>query len=174
MPHPIPRRALNAIRAGIFAPIVVVGALWWHPWPRHGLDRVKHAVDWPTDCAEIATSYGTRYDCPLAEEVAVVECDYLGPGIVYARFPSQAALRENLLRDPPLGATCVMDHEVVVDVLDPGQFPKVCRKLGGHDADGVAGLPEFSLADDRNGARQLWRERRAEARALRANWSAGD
>jgi hypothetical protein len=102
-----------------------------------------------------------------------VECEYAGPWIVYARFADATDLKTDVLGAPPRWATCVAGNEAIVDGLDPGQFAKACRNLGGVDIDGVAGLPEFSMGEDPNGARQVWRQLRGEERALRRYWSGG-
>ena len=70
--------------------------------------------------------------------------------------------------DPPWGATCITGNEVVVDGLDPGQFDDVCRRLHGHNVDGVKGIPE--PPDD---FREL-RVKVSEGLALRDYWSGGD
>jgi hypothetical protein len=165
------RRTLYAIRTGIFAPMLVIATIWTHPWPRHGLDRVHHAVDWPHGCEEISTLGEITLSWPHARQVATITCEFAGPGIAYARFASQADLREDLTNEPPWGATCISGREVVVDALDPGQFDDVCRRLHGHDIDGVAGIPAPPDDSEPAMATHDLRVRVSEGLALRDYWS---
>jgi hypothetical protein len=173
-PVDLSRRKLYAIRIAILAPLVVGVTIWQHPWPRHGLDRVRHAVHWPEDCAEVSTSEGVTLAWPHATRAVIVECEYLGPFIAYASFSNQADLRADLRDAAPWGATCITGNEVVIDGLDPGDFDDVCRRLHGDDIDGVAGIPD--AADESFAVIETHdlRVRVAQGLALERYWSSAD
>jgi hypothetical protein len=63
-----------------------------HPWPRHGVDQIRHLVNWPA-CASI-TVEPVRGAWPHAEQDALIDCEMLGPWVTYARFKSPQALTE--------------------------------------------------------------------------------
>lgn len=71
-------------------------------------------------------------------------------------------------------ATCISGNEVVVDGLDPGQFDDVCRRLGGHDVDGVKGIPDPPDDSDAAIGTHELRVKVSEGLALRDYWSGGD
>jgi hypothetical protein len=144
-----------------------------------GVERVKDAIAWPDSCADVVTSDTTgRGDWLHATKTASVRCEHLGPLVLYARFASDEDLRRDLLADPPSAPTCIVGHEVVIDYLDPGQFPALCRELGGDRIDAVSRLPETpgdgtiegeeraAEVDERRGAA-------AQRRALRRYLSVG-
>jgi hypothetical protein len=160
----------------IFVPLVVGAALIFRPWPwpRHGLDRVHHAVHWPESCAEVSTSGEITLNWSHATKRATIDCEYLGPFVAYARFRTQAELRTDLIHDAPWGATCIAGNEVVVDGLDPGQFDDVCRRLDGHLVDGVKGIPGPPDDSDAAIATNELRMKVSEQLALRDYWSASD
>jgi hypothetical protein len=115
------------------AGLVIVG---WHPWPRHGLDRVRHLVDWPADCEGIETV--TPFANPDTEHwtganaTGIVRCNFDGPAVGYARFPTPAARRRALQAEPPIGAACVYGRAVVLDYMDRHRdFTALCRDLDG-------------------------------------------
>jgi hypothetical protein len=62
------------------------------PWPRHGVDQIRHLVSWPA-CASI-TVEPVRGAWPHAEQDALIDCEMLGPWVTYARFKSPQALTE--------------------------------------------------------------------------------
>jgi hypothetical protein len=171
-----PRRStLGGLLAAVaIAGVVLVLALR----PATGAARVKGMIAWPGDCADVATTHGTaKRWWPHAKETATIECEYLGPAVVYARFANRADLRRDLLRTPPASPVCIAGNEVVTDDLDPGQFPPLCRKLGGDRIDAVSKLPEIDptaptgAATDRAVAAEDRRDTAAQARALRAYWA---
>ena len=88
----------------------------------------------------------------------------------YARFANVADLRRDLLDKPPPEPVCIAGDEVVTDDLDPGQFPPLCRKLGGDRIDAVSRLPEIEPPTDRSLAAEDRRDSAAQARALRRYW----
>jgi hypothetical protein len=167
------RRVKYAVRVVVITPLAVYIAFLWHPWPRHGLDRVRHAVHW-IGCVKIAVDTPRTIQWPHARQLKMVVCEKAGPGFWYARFRNQAELRTDLLHQAPFAATCLTGNEVVVDgLLDPGEFPKLCRELGGRDVNGVAGLPDLPENLDPRGDLRLQRDRDAEEQALRLYWSSG-
>ena len=140
------------------------------------VERVKDAIAWPDSCADVVTSDMTgRRNWPHATKAASVECEHLGPLVLYARFASEEDLRRDLLGDPPSAPTCIVGREVLIDYLDPGQFPPLCRALGGDRIDAVSRLRETrgdgtiegeeraAEVDERRGAA-------AQRRALRRYW----
>jgi hypothetical protein len=165
---PPSRGVTYLIRAVIFAVVTVVALLMLHPWPRHGLDRVRHLVSW-ADCGEIRVSRPRSLGWRHAMEIASAECGGAGPFFIYARFPTHAALARDLLRRPPAGAVCIAGNEVVLDGLDSGEFPKLCRKLHGHDVDSTGSTIRAFGTDSDALAFEMARHRAetAEGRALR-------
>jgi hypothetical protein len=147
-----------------------------HVGPRRGIDRVRHLVHWPGDCADIATHQlpNLRAQWPRAREAESVVCEMAGPGVVYVRFAGAADVRHDLRRRPPDAATCLAGGENLIDALDPGQFAGVCRSFGGSDVNGVRGVPEPGgvTEDELDRSVRLYERRaeRAELRALQAFW----
>lgn len=141
--------------------------------PDSGVARVKGMIAWPDDCADVATT-DVMADWPHATVEVVIECEYLGPSLRYARFPSRADMRRDLLAAPPADRVCVADAEIVDDGLFdlPGQFAALCHRLGGDIVDGVSRLPEIYPEDatiaatDRAVDARLRRDRAAEREAL--------
>lgn len=133
------RAARGAAVAVVLAGLVVALVLALHSYPRHGADRVRHLIAWPRDCADVTTMHASpsRAGWPHAGEVATIECEHLGPGVIYGRFPNRLALRRDLLLTPPAAPVCLAGLEVVVDYLESGQFAPVCHKLGGTKIDGI-------------------------------------
>jgi hypothetical protein len=152
------------------AALVVAGVvLAWHFWHHSGSDRIKAMIDWPDSCIEVATTHVHR-DWPHAADHTVISCEHAGPIVIYARFGSRAALQGDLLADPPDAPTCIAKLEVVVDYLDPGRCPPLCRKLHGDRIDGVTGMKPtesdmtlggYERAADIDERRATDRERRA-------------
>jgi hypothetical protein len=143
----------------------------WRPWSNRypGASHVKSLIAWDPSCADVRIdgfSARTR-PWPDTQETAAIECEYAGPDVIYARFPSVATLKRNMLRKPPASGVCLAGREVVVDYLDPGDFAPMCRKLHGYVVDGVSGVvPDNRLDDDRLTTA-------AEGRALRRRWGSG-
>ena len=138
-------------RALAFAVVVLAGlaagALILHPWQRYGVDRVRHLVRWPGDCADVKTEHFSRDDVhhwwPHAVERGEVECEMLGPWIRYARFDTRAALRTDLLHDSQGIPACIARRQVVLNGLfHRGQFVALCRQLHGDVVDGVSSAPD--------------------------------
>jgi hypothetical protein len=74
---------------------------------------------------------------------------------------------------------CLTEHEVLGDLLDPGQFARLCRQFHGVRVDAVSALPAILPAgstyadDDRAVEATERRDRAAQARALRRHWGMG-
>jgi hypothetical protein len=153
--------------------VVVAGVIAYFALrpPVSGAARVKDLVPWPRGCAGIATHDVSSW-AHATTDVAI-ECEYLGPGLRYARFPSRLDIRRDLLAQPPGGRVCVAGLEVLVDALDPGQFRPLCRRLHGDLVDGVSRLPAVFpddstlAAQDRAADAQGRRDTVAELAALR-------
>lgn len=161
--------------AGLFAAIAVaaVAIVALRARLDPGVERVKDAIAWPSGCAEVAIHDQTHW--PHAIASASITCEYLGPMVLYARFASDAELRNDLLSDPPPAPTCIAGHEVMVDYLERGQFPALCRKFGGDRIDAVSMLPDLPWDGTVGGLdRQVEagerRDAAAQRRALRRYW----
>jgi hypothetical protein len=163
-------RAMLALAAAV---ALAAMAIAWHPWPRHGADRLRHLVQWPA-CAAVTVEPVRVPDAwPHAKGHTMVDCEMLGPWVAYARFPDRRALQTDLLAASPDSAVCLYGHgtEVAVDGLDAQQFRKLCNQLHGDRIDGVAGLPDYpggNTYDSTNRAveRQSRRDTQAQHRAL--------
>jgi hypothetical protein len=158
------------VRIALLIAPVIAAVVLWHPWPRHGADRIRHLVDWPA-CASVTESHSDRWRD--ADEDTLIECEMLGPWVEHARFPSHAALRSDLLAASPSSAVCIYGDgtEVAINGLEAHQFPKLCRKLEGTRVDGVVGLRDLlgaptADAEARAARRQGERDTKAEHAAL--------
>jgi hypothetical protein len=115
-----------------------------HPWPRSGADRVRHLIAWPADCESVtiepvpAGAFVSVWR--TSQPLQVIQCQALGPDVLYARFPSDRARDRALRRSAPRGRYCVSGREVVVDGLDSG-FARLCQRLGGDLERAGAGQP---------------------------------
>jgi hypothetical protein len=127
-------RRRNALRVVVALALVDGGAYVLHPWPRSGADRVRHLIAWPAGCESVTIESvppgslisGWRTD----QQRQVIQCQVLGPDVVYARFSNSRARDRALRRSAPRGRYCVAGREVIVDGLDGG-FPRLCRRLHG-------------------------------------------
>jgi hypothetical protein len=116
----------------------------------------------------------------VATVEVLIECEYLGPSVRYARFPSRADMRRDVLASPPADRVCIAGAELLDDGLFdlPSQFAGLCRRLGGEIVDGVSHLPEIEpddatiAATDRAVDARLRRDRAAERNALVRYFSA--
>jgi hypothetical protein len=141
-----------------------------------GVARVKAAIAWPSDCVEVATHDATgKRPWPHADKFVSITCEHLGPMVLYARFADRSQLKHELLRAPPSAPVCIAAREVVVDYLDPPQFPELCRRLRGDRIDAVSTLADLPWDGTLGGIdRQVDAEERrdtaAQARALRRYW----
>jgi hypothetical protein len=141
-----------------------------------GVERVKAAIAWPSDCIDVATHDATgKRPWPHAAKFASITCEHLGPMVLYARFADISQLKQELLREPPSAPVCIAAREVLVDYLDPPQFPGLCRRLGGDRIDAVSALADLPWDGTVGGIdRQVDAEERrdtaAQARALRHFW----
>jgi hypothetical protein len=170
------RGAILAVAALAVAAVAVAVVL--DPGSRSGVDRIKDLVAWPDSCAAVdidsPVTSGDGASWSRATEAARVTCEHLGPTVLYARFERARDLRADLLQHPPSAATCIAREEVVVDGLDEGQFPELCRALAGDLVDGVTGLPRPSGrtidAINASSARYHRRAIAAQRRALRGYW----
>jgi hypothetical protein len=128
--------------AGLLAAVAgaVVLVILWHPWPRHGADRVRHLMRWSACVRVVSDDVEPRASgWPHAQEVTDVECEMLGPSFRHARFTSRGDLRRDLLARPPSRRVCVYGDEVVVDGLELGEITRVCGRLHGDVVDGIRG-----------------------------------
>jgi hypothetical protein len=157
--------------AAVLGAVVAALLVEVHPWPRHGVDQIRHLVNWPA-CASI-TVEPVRGAWPHAEEDALIDCEMLGPWVRYARFKSPQALKTDLLAASPDSAVCIYGDrtEVAVNGLEAHQFPALCRALHGVRVDGVVGLPDIpggvtGASNERAARRQSRRDTTAEHQAL--------
>ncbi len=159
----------------------VLAGLWLlvlRPAPS-GIDRARSLVAWDPTCISVETTRDAEsadlVAWPQAVERATTFCHNAGPGLLYARFPDQAALRADLLKAPPSLPVCLTGTEVLLDLLDPGEFAALCRELEGRLVDGTAGVPEAEGATMDEIDRSIEIERRrsaaAQGRALRRLWN---
>jgi hypothetical protein len=141
-----------------------------------GVERVKAAIAWPSDCAEVATHDATgERPWPRADKFVSITCEHLGPMVLYARFADVSQLKRELLREPPSAPVCIATREVLVDYLDRRQFPELCGRLRGDRIDAVSALANLPWDGTVGGIdRQVDAEQRrdtaAQARALRRYW----
>ena len=141
-----------------------------------GVERVKAAIAWPSGCVEVATHDATgKRPWPRADKFVSITCEHLGPMVLYARFADGSQLKHELLREPPSAPVCIAGREVLVDYLDPPQFPELCRRLRGDRIDAVSALADLPWDGTVGGIdRQVDAEERrdtaAQARALRRYW----
>ncbi len=160
---------------------VALSALWLfvlRPAPS-GIDRARSLVAWDGSCISVDTTREAKsadlVAWPRAVERVTTFCQNAGPGLLYARFPDQPTLRADLLAAPPSLPLCVAGNEVLLDLLDPGQFAKLCRQLDGRLVDGTRGVPEAEGTTldeiDRSLARYERRAAAAQGRALRRLWA---
>jgi hypothetical protein len=178
------RRADRATVAlvGVLLVAAAVAGLVVHLRSRDRVDRIAAMVHWPASCARISkTSPGLSPQArhwKRATQTVSVFCEVLGPGFIYARFADQADLRADGLAFPPAAATCLLgSHEVLIDALDPGEFPKLCRGLHGVDIDATRSLPAVACRDcdtpggaERAADRNWRRKSIAQHRALARYW----
>jgi hypothetical protein len=170
------RGAVLAVAALAVAVVAIAAVLG--PWSRSNGERIRDLVDWPDSCAEVEVrsplESGEGAAWSRATETAGVTCHKAGPFVRYARYERTAALRADLLQHPPGAATCIARDEVVVDGLDEGQFPALCRELAGDVVDGVADIPRpggRTIASiEASVARYERRATAAQRRALARYW----
>jgi hypothetical protein len=180
----MPDRPAHRVTVVVLGALIVaagVTALVARGRSRDRVDQIAAMVQWPDSCASISKaspgmSPEARHWKHAAQTVSVF-CEVLGPGFVYARFADQADLRTDALAYAPASATCLLaSNEVLIDVLDPGAFPKLCRGLHGVDIDATR-LPALPCrnCDTPGGADQAadqrWRTKAAaQHRALARYW----
>jgi hypothetical protein len=171
----------SRIALGVAAVVAIAGVavLVPHARPDAGVERAKAAIAWPSGCVDVATHDATgKRPWPRAVKFASITCEHLGPMVLYARFADVSVLRKELLRGPPSAPVCIVAREVLVDYLDPPQFARLCRRLGGDRIDAVSALPELAWDGTLGGLnRQVDAEERRDAaaqrRALRRYWHIG-
>lgn len=180
--HRLRRRAsVVVVLAGLIATVAVV------PFVIHGRlgtkERALQAlVATPAGCSatgEAPLTGGRRW--PHAERSTIVFCDDgptdVRPSLEHDPFPTAAAMRRDVLADPPRLPTCVAGASVYLNVFIVGrrQFTAICRRLDGDVVDAVTGLPEIPdegtlESMDRAEAAQDRRDLRAQKRALQRYW----
>jgi hypothetical protein len=168
-----PHRGAALLSTALIAVLVTATVYVVHPWPRHGVDQIRHLVDWPRDCESITATVPYGAPWRQAEQDIFIECQFMGPAVEYARFKDRRALKADLLAASPDRAVCIYGGgtEVAVDELDPGQFAALCQQLHGDLIDGLARSPQISgdVIETPTGpliVHQPLRDRRAEHQAL--------
>jgi hypothetical protein len=125
------RRRLARIAAVAVVAIAVVLGL--HLYPRTGADRVQHMISWG-GCESIKRiapgPHSAVHDWTTAQERVLIQCNDLGPNVLYARFFDAGERNEALRQAPPPGRYCLAGREVVLNGLDSGFFA-LCRNLHG-------------------------------------------
>jgi hypothetical protein len=110
------------------AGVIVAGVLVLHLYPRSGADRIRHMIDWPGGCESVSTASVSMF--VSADQQVSIQCQMLGPRVVYARFSSEAQRDRQLHLTPPSAQYCVAGTEIVIDGLDHG-FAALCARLHG-------------------------------------------
>lgn len=121
------------VRIAAVAVVVIAVVLGFHLYPRTGADRVQHLISWP-GCESITRDTPGPHSAvnawTAAQERVLIQCNDLGPSVLYARFSDVADREAALRRAPPPGRYCLAGREVVLSGLDNG-FSALCRDLHG-------------------------------------------
>jgi hypothetical protein len=93
-------------------------------------------VSWDSSCNDVVTRSGDRWvharKWAGVAESAVIECEYLGPSVFWARFRTEKSLARTVRRSPPREAYCVAGREFVEDGLfSRAQFRQLCDDMDG-------------------------------------------
>jgi hypothetical protein len=121
------------VRIAAVAVVIITVVLGLHLYPRTGADRVQHLISW-RGC-ESVTRHTPGPHSPVhawttAQERVLIQCNDLGPNVLYARFSDVAQRNVALRQAPPPGRYCLAGREVVLNGLDSG-FSPLCRHLHG-------------------------------------------
>jgi hypothetical protein len=137
------------VRIAAVAVVVIAVVVGFHLYPRTGADRVQHLISW-RGCESITRDtpgpQSAVHAWTTARERVLIQCNDLGPNVLYARFSDVAARKAALRQAPPPGPYCQAGREVVLNGLDSG-FSALCRDLHGR------------LVTNRNPAPTRWRSR---------------
>lgn len=102
--------------------------------PHTGAERIRHLIAWPDDCAAITVDRplgGDGSEWRHTVDAALIQCQMLGPFVIYARFASARERDRQLgLFPPPDEAYCTTGTEVILDGLEHG-FATLCQRLHG-------------------------------------------
>jgi hypothetical protein len=107
--------------AGAIAAVVLA----LHLYPRSGADRIKHTIAWPSGCESVSTTPIAMF--AAADQQVSIQCQMLGPSVVYARFSSEVQRDRQLHLTPPRAQYCAAGNEIVID----HGFAALCARLHG-------------------------------------------
>ncbi|MCW2993572.1 MAG: hypothetical protein JWQ18_1067 [Conexibacter sp.] len=117
------------------AVLAAAAMLGFHLYPRTGLDRVRHVLDW-SGCTSVdrrdgGPAYTRRW--PGIRSEATLVCEDLGPQVFYARLGSSKERSAALRAAAPDEPYCVYGKaELVVYVaIQRAEREQSCGKLGG-------------------------------------------
>lgn len=108
----------------------------FHLYPRTGVDRVRHALDWSA-CTEVQEYANARPDYArrwaTVRSQALLICQNLGPHVCYARLASSHARATALRTSPPDEPYCVFgDAELLVYTsVERSDRERICGRLDG-------------------------------------------
>jgi hypothetical protein len=127
------RRLVGNAAVAAVAVVVIAVVLGLHLYPRTGADRVQHLISW-RGCESITRSTpgpnSAVHPWNTAQERVLIQCNDLGPNVLYARFSDVAKRNAALRQAPPPGRYCRAGREVALNGLDSGFFA-LCQNLHG-------------------------------------------
>jgi hypothetical protein len=105
---------------------------------RAGAQPVGHMISWDSSCVDVTIESGQRrvhaVEWAGVTDSAVIECQYLGPSVFWARFRTRTSLvRARRRWSPPRDPYCVPGREFVSadPLFSHAQFRQLCDDLGG-------------------------------------------
>jgi hypothetical protein len=116
--------------------VALAVVLIFHLYPRSGLDRVRHALDWSA-CTSVEEEHGARraYSRGWSEIQSQAEliCQDLGPHVYWVEFASTRARDVALRTGPPDEPYCSFEKAEILayTAIPRADGDQICAKLGG-------------------------------------------